>query len=172
MFLPLGADTNSTCGKVCHKHKGGGYEHGRAKEIFQEKFGPASNQEGGEYECDRSKEFGEAYHQEGYGYCSRAEEIFQEEFFEAHYSLESDEFARVVGRERCKCLNVEYGRVFNSTLHSRERQEEETVLETKNNMCETWKQAARINLGTKNNMSEASSQEDSVEHKKEMVKVP
>ena len=39
-------------------------------------------------------------------------------------------------------------------------------------MCETWKQAARINLGTKNNMSEAPSQEDSVEHKKEMVKVP
>ena len=36
-----------------------------------------------------------------------------------------------VGRERIECLNVEHGRVFDSTRHSRNGQEEETVVEPK-----------------------------------------
>ena len=59
----ISLDTNSTFGKACHKHKDGGYEPGRAEEIFQEEFGPAIDQEGGEYKYGRSVEFGEACHQ-------------------------------------------------------------------------------------------------------------
>ena len=40
------------------------------------------------------------------------------------------------------------------------------------NMCEGLKQAAGIDLGSKNNMCEGPCQEESVEREKEMVKVP
>ena len=59
----ISLDTNSTFGKAYHKHKDGGYEPGRAEEIFQEEFGPAIDQEGGEYKYGRSVEFREACHQ-------------------------------------------------------------------------------------------------------------
>ena len=69
-------------------------------------------------------------------------------------SLEAEELERrrneaKVGRERCECLNVEHSRVFDSTRHSRNGQEEEHVLERKNNMCEGWKQATGLDLGSK-----------------------
>ena len=89
-------DTNSIFGKACHKHKGGQYEPGRAKETFQEEFSPANNQEGDEYECDRSGESGEACHQNGCGHYSRAKEIFQEVFGKAYNSLYSIKIGRVL----------------------------------------------------------------------------
>ena len=97
-------------------------------------------------------------------------EEFRGELFDM--SLEADELIRRaneanLGRERCKCLNVEHVRLFDSTQHSRNGQEEETVLGPKNNMCEGWKQAAGIDLGSKTKMCEGPCQEESVERKKE-----
>ena len=45
----LQAEKNSSLGKAHHKHKGGGYEYGRADEILQEEFVETCHQEGGGY---------------------------------------------------------------------------------------------------------------------------
>ena len=116
---------------------------GRTKKTSQEEFNQA-------HDSLESKELVRA--------LSRAEGIFQEEFGEAHDSLESEELGRAlfdmsleaeelisraneekVGRERMEFLNVKHGRVCDSTQHSRNRQEEETVVEPKHNMYEGWK---------------------------------
>ena len=148
----------------------------RVEKTFQEEFGKTHES----LECE---ELGRT--------LGRAKETYHKEFIVTNKSLESEEFARTlfdmslevgelgnirneakVGREKCECLNVEHGRVFDSTQHSCNGQEEETVLEPNNNMCEDLKQAAGIDLGSKNNMCVGPCQEESVEREQERTKVP